>query len=139
MVEFSVRYQGGLNCAATHGPSGAQLSTDAPADNMGRGESFSPTDLTCVSLATCMLTTMGIAIAKKSLSYSLDGASARVVKHMTAELPRKIAKIQVEFTLLAAAEGELREDLERIARNCPVSLSLHPDVVQDVHFQWPTA
>ncbi|MFZ4683554.1 MAG: OsmC family protein [Terrimicrobiaceae bacterium] len=136
MVEFSVKYEGSFRCLSTHGPSGAVLPTDAPKDNLGKGEAFSPTDLTATSLAACMLTTMAIVVQKKSLQAVLDGASAKVRKHMTAEPPRRIAKIEVEVTIPLPESHPDREVLEHAARNCPVSLSLHPEVEQAVTFVW---
>lgn len=136
MVEFSVKYEGDLRCRSTHGPSGSTLPTDAPADNMGRGESFSPTDLTATSLATCMLTTMGIGAKKNSLSIDITGAGARVVKHMTSAPPRRIAKIEVELDIPAPPDHPDRAQVEKFALECPVALSLHPDVEKVVTFRW---
>jgi len=134
MVEIAMKYEGGLRCTANHGPSGAELSTDAPRDNMGKGEAFSPTDLTCTSLGSCMLTTMDIAVKKKELSADITGATALVRKYMTDAPPRRIAKIEVEITLPLPAEHPDRETLEWVALNCPVALSLHPDVEKAVTF-----
>lgn len=136
MVEFAVRYEGDLRCRSTHVPSGASLPTDAPADNLGKGESFSPTDLTATSLATCMLTTMAIGARKKGLSIDIAGAGARVVKHMTATPPRRIAKIEVELDIPAPSDHPDRAQLEKFALECPVALSLHPDVEKAVSFKW---
>jgi putative redox protein len=136
MVEISLTYQGGFRCLSTHGPSGALLPTDAPKDNLGQGEAFSPTDLTATSLAACMLTTMAIVAEKKSLQVDLAGVTARVGKHMTAEPPRRIAKVEVEVNLPLSDAHPDREVLEQAARNCPVSLSLHPGVEQAVTFVW---
>ncbi len=136
MVEFSVVYEGGLRCRSTHGPSGCKLATDAPADNMGKGESFSPTDLTATSLATCMLTTMGIGAKKNGLDIDLTGAGARVVKHMTPTPPRRIAKIEVELAIPAPPDHPDRAGVEKFALECPVALSLHPDVEKAVTFRW---
>lgn len=136
MVEFSVKYEGDLRCRSTHGPSGSTLPTDAPADNMGRGESFSPTDLTATSLATCMLTTMGIGAKKNGLSIDITGAGARVVKHMTSAPPRRIAKIEVELDIPAPPDHPDRAQVEKFALECPVALSLHPDVEKAVTFRW---
>lgn len=136
MVEFSVRYEGDLRCRSVHKPSGSELPTDAPADNLGRGESFSPTDLTATSLATCMLTTMAIGAKKNGLAIDLSGAGARVVKHMTPAPPRRIAKIEVELDLPAPPNHPDRARLEEFALQCPVALSLHPDVEKAVTFRW---
>lgn len=136
MVEFSISYQGELRCEAVHVPSSAQIFTDAPADNLGRGQSFSPTDLTCVSLATCMLTTMGIGAKKKGLDISFEGAKARVFKHMTAQPPRKIAKVEIELTIPQPESHPERAQIEEWALGCPVALSLHPEVEKAVTFRW---
>ena len=136
MVEISVTYQGDFHCLSTHGPSGAEVPSDAPKDNLGKGEAFSPTDLTATSFAACMLTTMAIVVQKKSLQVDLGGLSARVRKHMTAEPPRRIAKIEVAVEMPLPASHPDRAALEHAALNCPVSLSLHPEVEQAVTFEW---
>ncbi len=135
-VEMRVRYQGNLRCKAQHRPSRTNLTTDAPVDNHGLGESFSPTDLVATSLAACMLTIMGI--AAKKLEISLAGAKSTVLKDMTAAPPRRIAKISIHFLLPDVGE-EHRAALERAANACPVKLSLHPEVVQEVVFDWGKA
>lgn len=134
MVEISIRYLGDLRCEATHGPSGTVITTDAPVDNEGRGESFSPTDLAATSLGTCMLTIMGIAARKQGVD--LTGTTVKVVKEMTPRPPRRIAKLTVVFTIPLPASHEKREMLETAARSCPVHLSLHPDVEQAMRFEW---
>lgn len=136
MVEISLAYEGNLHCVSVHGPSGSVLPTDAPRDNMGRGKAFSPTDLTATSLGACMLTTMAIAVLKKPLQADLAGAKAVVRKHMTAQPPRRIAKIEVELTLPAAVSSRERAILEDTAWNCPVALSLGPEVEKAVTFRW---
>src|SRR6201999_2144882 len=93
MVSIALEYQGELHCKAVHEPSGTELTTDAPKDNQGRGESFSPTDLVATALGTCILTTM--AIMARTLGVSIDGATAAVEKEMTATGPRKIARLGV--------------------------------------------
>ena len=134
MVEISIRYLGGLRCEAQHGPSGTVLMTDAPVDNEGKGESFSPTDLAATSLGTCMLTIMGIAARRQGID--LGETTVKVVKEMTAQPPRRIAKLTVVFTIPLPASHEKREMLENAARSCPVHLSLHPDVEQTMRFDW---
>lgn len=136
MVEISVTYQGDFHCLSTHAPSGAKLPSDAPKDNLGKGEAFSPTDLTAASLATCMLTTMAIVAQKKSLQADIKNATAQVRKHMTAGLPRRIAKIEVAVKLPLTSSHPDRATLEHAALNCPVYLSLHPDVEKAVIFEW---
>src|SRR5260370_815735 len=104
MVEMDITYEGNLRCKATHGPSQTTLLTDPPVDNMGRGESFSPTDLVATALGTCMLTTM--AINAQRLSIDLTGASARVQKEMTAQPTRRIGQQTVEITVPTNLSGE---------------------------------
>ena len=134
MVEISIRYLGGLRSEAMHGPSGSVLVTDAPVDNEGKGESFSPTDLAATSLGTCMLTIMGI--AARRLGVDLGETTVKVVKEMTSQPPRRIARLTVVFTIPLAASHEKREMLENAARSCPVHLSLHPDMEQVMRFDW---
>jgi putative redox protein len=136
MVEISVEYEGDLHCRAIHGPSGDRLSTDAPKDNLGRGEAFSPTDLAATSLGVCMLTTMAIAAEKQSLDVDLSGAKAKVRKHMTASPPRRILRLEVSVEMPVPETHDAREILENAALHCPVALSLHPDIEKTVSFSW---
>lgn len=131
MVQMKVVYEGEKHCELTHGPSGVKISTDAPKDNNGRGEAFSPTDLCAVSLATCQLTVMAIGSEKDGIV--LKGAWADVAKEMQAN-PRRIKSIKVHTHLPAALSAEWRERLERIAKTCPVRLSLHPEIQIDEAF-----
>lgn len=135
MVPFAIRYLGQLRTQAVHGPSRTELVTDAPVDNCGRGESFSPTDLAATALATCAMTTMAI-VAKRD-GIELDGMSAEAEKHMTTAAPRRIARIVVRIAMPAGIAAARRPVLERAARACPVGLSLHPEVVQDIAIAWP--
>lgn len=135
MVPITVAYQGQLRNRAVHGPSRVELVTDAPTDNQGRGESFSPTDLVATGLATCLMTIMGI-VARRD-GYDLDGMSAEVEKHMTAAPPRRIARIVVRLRMPAGIAADRRVALERAAHACPVTLSLHPELVQELSFIWP--
>jgi putative redox protein len=134
MVEISIKYLGDLRCEARHEPSGTVITTDAPVDNQGRGESFSPTDLAATSLGTCMLTIMGIAARKQGVD--LGATRVKVLKEMTAQLPRRIAKLTVVFTIPLPASHEKRAMLEEAARHCPVHLSLDPGVGQEMRFDW---
>ena len=134
MVEISIKYLGDLRCEARHEPSGTVITTDAPVDNEGRGESFSPTDLAATSLGACMLTIMGIAARKQGVD--LGETTVKVLKEMTAQPPRRIAKLTVVFTVPLAASHEKRAMLESAARSCPVHLSLHPGVEQEMRFDW---
>jgi putative redox protein len=134
MVNIQVEYQGDLHCKATHGPSGAELSTDAPKDNQGRGESFSPTDLVATALGTCMLTIMGI--AARTLNIDITGATATVGKEMTVTPPRRIQRLAVRIHVPQAPSPVDREKLERAAHTCPVHKSLHPAVEIPIEFTW---
>jgi putative redox protein len=135
MVPLTITYRGSLRCEATHGPSGTTLLTDAPVDNHGRGESFSPTDLIATGLATCICTTMAI-VAKRE-GIRLEEGGLRVEKHMTTAPPRRIARLVVAVAMPGGLSAEQRAKLERAAHTCPVSLSLHPDVAQDISFSYP--
>ena len=134
MVEMSLVYEGGLHTTAIHGPSTATLETDAPVDNQGKGEAFSPTDLLATSLACCMLTTM--AIVGEREGWEIAGARARVEKHMELEPRRRVGRVVVELTMPAGISTDARESLERAARGCPVAASLHPDTNVDLSMSW---
>ena len=134
MVEISIKYLGDLRCEARHEPSGTVITTDAPVDNEGRGESFSPTDLAATSLGACMLTIMGIAARKQGVD--LGDTQVKVLKEMTPKPPRRIAKLTVVFTIPLPASHEKRAMLEEAARNCTVHLSLDPGVEQEMRFDW---
>lgn len=135
MVPISVVYLGGLRCRAQHGPSKVELVTDAPVDNKGRGESFSPSDLVATGLGVCMSTIMGI--AAEAHQVAIEGMTVRVEKHMTTTPPRKIAKIVVAFGMPKGIAKDKRPVLEKAAHSCPVALSIHPEIVQEVSFQYP--
>jgi len=135
MVPQSLLYLGELRCKATHGPSGVELVTDAPTDNQGRGESFSPTDLVVTALATCQATTMGIVATRDNVT--LDGTRVFAEKHMSTDAPRRIARIVVRMDFPTGIPKHYREKLELIVRTCPVARSLHPDVTLDVAFSYP--
>jgi putative redox protein len=134
MVEILIKYLGDLRCEARHEHSGTVITTDAPVDNEGRGESFSPTDLAATSLGACMLTIMGVAARKQGVD--LGETTVKVLKEMTAQPPRRIAKVTVVFTIPIPASHEKRAMLESAARNCPVHLSLDPGVEQEMRFDW---
>ncbi len=134
MVRIEVDYQGDLHTRAVHGPSGAELATDAPKDNEGRGEAFSPTDLLATALGSCMLTVMGIVARRRGLA--MEGARVEVGKHMVVEPVRRVGRLQVRFSMPAGIPEEARPVLERAAHTCPVHRSLHPDVDVDVAFDW---
>ncbi len=133
MVEIDVVYEGGLRTACAHGPSGTRLHTDAPVDNRGRGESFSPTDLLATALASCMVTTMGIRAEDEGWPFA--ATRARVEKHMAAG-PRRVVKLVVDLEMPGALDAAARETLEAIAWACPVKQSIHPDIELDVRFAY---
>jgi putative redox protein len=135
MVPQTSLYLGELRCKSAHGPSKVELITDAPTDNLGRGESFSPTDLVVTALATCKLTTMGIAAQRDGVS--LNGTKVYAEKHMSAEAPRRIVKIIVKVQFASGIPRDERPKLENAARTCPVARSIHPDIIVDVNFSYP--
>lgn len=134
MVTIDIEYQGELHCEAVHGPSGTRLATDAPKDNMGKGESFSPTDLVATALGTCMMTLMGI--AARSLNVDLKGTRVIVQKEMVTTPMRRIGKLGVKIVVPATLTEEQKQKLERAAMTCPVHKSLHPDIQMPVEFVW---
>lgn len=134
---MTVSYLGGLRCEALHEPSGNTLLTDAPRDNQGKGEAFSPTDLVATALATCMATTMGIVAGRHGID--LAGLQVKVVKEMTSSGPRKIAQLTTDLYFAEALTPEQEALLEQAALGCPVHKSLHPDLARPVTFHWPDA
>lgn len=134
MVEIEIAYEGDLHTTCRHGPSGRVLETDAPVDNQGRGESFSPTDLLATAFGTCMLTVMGIVARREG--WKLEGARARVEKHMVADPMRRVGRLVVHFEMPAGTAAEARPILEEAARTCPVRQSIHPDIETDLRFDW---
>ncbi len=134
MVEINTTYTGSLHCKVTHKTSGVTIETDAPVDNRGKGESFSPTDLLAASLGVCYLTTMGIAAEDRGIN--MTGATCRVEKHMSTDSPRRVARLVAEILMPAGIPLDKRGILEAVALHCPVSKSIHPDVDVDLklHF-----
>ena len=128
-----VTYLGGLRTSSIHLQSGTEILSDAPLDNNGRGEAFSPTDTVANALATCMLTVMGI--KARDMGVDIDGSTAEVTKTMQAE-PRKINGIKVVLNMKADTDEKSRIILERTALTCPVHQSLHPDMEKDITFNW---
>jgi putative redox protein len=135
VVRIDVVYQGKLRTQATHGPSRTTLVTDAPTDNHGRGESFSPTDLVATALGSCMLTIMGIVADRHGLD--LTGTTATVEKHMVTEPVRRIGRLPVTITLNKNFDASDRKLLEQAALACPVHKSLHADIEKPVTFVYP--
>ena len=132
MNTATARYAGQLRTEATHVASGKIIQIDAPTDHHGRGEAFSPTDLVSTALGSCMMTIMGIVADRHQ--WNLVDSTFSIVKHMSTEPPRRIAQIDVTFNLPASLSASDRTLLERSAHTCPVTLSLHPDVKQNVVF-----
>jgi uncharacterized OsmC-like protein len=134
MVKITGEYQGDLHCVATHGPSGRTLETDAPVDNQGRGEAFSPTDLMAAALGTCILTTVGI--AARRLNLELKGARFEVEKEMSTEIPRRIVRLATHVWLPLPHSADPDDELERAARTCPVHKSLHSAIAVPIVLHW---
>lgn len=135
MATITSTYKGELRTSAQHLASGNTIITDAPLDNNGKGEAFSPTDLVSAALGSCMMTIMGI-VANRS-GIDIDGMYIEITKVMAAE-PRRIAEVVLNFTMPAGKTYSDKEKamLENAARTCPVALSLHPDVKQTISFQY---
>jgi uncharacterized OsmC-like protein len=128
-----ITYLGDLRTSSIHIESGTSILSDAPKDNYGKGEAFSPTDLVANSLATCMISIMGI--KSRDLNVDLTGSTVEVTKIMQAE-PRKIAKIITVFNMNFKANDKTKTILERAAMTCHVMLSLHPDIEKEITFNW---
>ncbi len=128
-----VTYTGNLRTECIHLRSEDSFITDAPVDNNGLGQAFSPTDTVATALASCMLTTMGI--KARDLAIDLKGSYAEVTKHMAAN-PRRISKVEISLLLPATFDKKHRKILEHIANTCPVIYSIHPDIVKVIDFQW---
>jgi uncharacterized OsmC-like protein len=131
---MKVIYQGELRNNAQHLRSGNTLTTDAPLDNNGKGEAFSPTDLLCTSLATCMMTLIGIAAQSKGIA--IGNMEAEIEKVMASN-PRRVSEIHIAFTIQDMNFGEREKAiLENAALTCPVAKSLHPDIQQQIGFNY---
>jgi len=134
MVRITGEYQGGLHCSAVHAPSGNALATDAPRDNQGRGEAFSPTDLVATGFATCVATTM--AIVARHHGADIAGIRFEVDKEMSADAPRRISRLSARFWLPASARQVPAGLLEKAANTCPVHQSLAPSVERAIELIW---
>ena len=133
MPTSKVTYLGDLRTSSIHLQSGTEIISDAPIDNNGKGEAFSPTDTVANGLATCMLTVMGI--KARDLEVDFSGSTAEVTKIMGTE-PRRITEIQVTFNMNLVADDKTKTILERTAMTCPVFYSLHPDIKKEIVFNW---
>ena len=139
MATIHIDYLGDLRTDCTHLQSGTHINTDAPTDNQGRGETFSPTDLVANALGTCIITTMAIVARRDGID--LKGSGLSVTKVMTSQPPRRIDRLEIDLVLRTETlpDDETRTRLEKIAHTCPVAISLHPDIVQDVRIRWEVA
>lgn len=133
MVKCKMTYEGGLHTELVHEPSGARVCTDAPVDNHGKGESFSPTDLMCSAMAGCMATIMGIYAEEHGLN--LQGLTIEVAKHMNAS-PRRIARIETVITVPLPPDTAHKAALEQCALGSPAMRSLHPDIEVPITWNW---
>lgn len=129
-----VNYLGNLRTESVHISSNDMILTDAPRDNNGKGEAFSPTDLVATSLSSCILTVIGI--ISKRIKYDLINTKSSVKKIMSNN-PRRIVEIVVKIEFSQSADSKTRSIIEKTALNCPVSKSLHPDIKQNISFIWP--
>jgi putative redox protein len=134
MVEIIIDYEGDLHCKAVHLPSGNHLVTDAPVDNNGRGEAFSPTDLVATAVGTCMATVLGIVARHKDIA--IDGMTMKVRKFMSDELPRRISCLEVDINMPLPATHPARKAFESAAQSCPVYNSIHPDIEVVMNWLW---
>ncbi len=134
MTTIKTIYSGQLRTEAVHVSSGTKIITDAPLDNNGKGESFSPTDLLAASLGSCMLTIMGI--AAKTHGFNIDGTRVNIIKKMASN-PRRVSGVEVKFDFPEIYyDSHTRSIIEKAALTCPVALSLHPDLEQNVTFNY---
>lgn len=133
MNKFEIKYQGNLRTIATHLDSGSEISTDAPKDNHGLGQTFSPTDMVCSALASCILTIMAIAVEKKNVD--IKGTTAMVKKTM-GNNPRRIAKIEIDIVFPKGYDSKTKTILERAAYNCPVHHTLSETVKKNISFTY---
>ena len=133
MPTSKVAYLGDLRTSSIHLQSGSEIISDAPTDNNGKGEAFSPTDTVANGLASCMFTVMGI--KAQDLGVDFSGSTAEVTKIMAAE-PRRISEIHINFNMNLAADEKTKTILERTAMTCPVFYSLHPDIKKEISFVW---
>lgn len=136
MPTSKILYLGDLRTQATHLASSEEIITDAPVDNNGKGEAFSPTDLAATSLGSCAMTIMGIVARRDEIDFS--GSEIEITKIMSSEPPRKIARIEVNFKMKTPVElsEEVKAKYIRTAHTCPVALSLHPEIEQVFTFEW---
>jgi putative redox protein len=136
MATVKTEYLGDLRTEAVHQQSGTTIITDAPLDNQGKGEAFSPSDLVATALGSCMMTIMGIVARRDNID--LQGSTLETNKIMSKELPRKIVRLELTFQMRSGSslsETDIKK-LEKAAHTCPVALSIHPDIEQVIVFNW---
>ena len=134
MVTISIDYEGELRCTLQHGPSASSFQTDAPVDNNGKGESFSPTDLCASALGSCIATIVGMQM--QALGVDLKGMRIEVRKDMSKDLPRRIIVLETEIWFPVTLSAAHKEKVELAAKNCPVHHSLHPEIQKPITFHW---
>ena len=137
MTQIDVFYEGDLSTRSVHSDNGAEVLTDAPKDNQGLGRVFSPTDLFAASVASCMLTLMGI--GAKKLQVDIKGTKASVTKEMAQAPVRRIGKLKIEIVCPVRPSEEVIAKLISLAETCPVKKSLHPDIVVECSYRWGTS
>ena len=134
MLQFTAEYLGGLKCRAVHGPSGSGMTTDAPTDVGGTGATFSPTDLVATGLLTCIMTTLAM-VAERG-GVKLDAMTGKVEKIMCTSPPRRIDSLNIQLKVPIPADHPIVEKLKHAAQVCPVHLSLHPEIVENITWEW---
>ncbi len=134
MVKITSTYQGQKHCQATHEPSGSVLETDAPKDNQGLGEKFSPTDLVATAFGTCILTTVAIVAERDGVDTT--GAKISVEKVMSTDGPRRIVSLKTFIEMPQSITADYRHKIELIANSCPVKKSLHPDIITQIEIKY---
>lgn len=138
MTKITGEYTGDLHCSLSHEPSGSVIYTDAPTDNFGKGETFSPTDLMAAALASCIVTTIGIFNNHKQKGWNLKGTRFEVIKEMMQAPERRIFRLLINIWMSVDLSQEDRRLCERVALTCPVHKSLHPGIEVSIRFHWPT-
>ncbi len=134
MVEIKLNYEGSLHCSAIHSPSGDTLVTDAPLDNNGLGQAFSPTDLLATALGSCMATVIGIVAKRKEIA--VEGMKVNIRKYMSDDQPRRVKRLELDLEIPLPASHPDRKLLESAARGCPVHHSIHPDIEVVMNWVW---
>ena len=133
MSDISIKYEGNLRTTATHLKSGSIISTDAPIDNKGKGENFSPTDLFATALGSCMLTIMGI--TAQAHGFSIDGSNIEIEKKMEKN-PRRVSHIKIIININREFSDKEKQLLMNAAKHCPVSKSIHSDIKEEIVFNF---